>query len=220
MCIRDRFYRQRYAKANKEAEAPNICAAVDHFNHVTDWIKTLILSEADVKKRARVVERFIEVGMECLKLQNFDSMLAITSSLQSPPVDRLKKTWALLSEQHTQDADALKRYSDPRKNSANLRELIANSAPNKPALPFIGLVLADLIHSDEIPSKHEDDPTLIRWQRYKMIGRVLDAVPRYKRNSFASFKVDPEFVLNFNNMELFDKDEARLASRGLEARQQ
>lgn len=52
-----------------------------------------VVDEQDVKKRIGVVKHWIEVGEECLKLNNFDTLTAISCAIESTPVRRLHNTW-------------------------------------------------------------------------------------------------------------------------------
>lgn len=56
------------------------------------------MDEQDVKKRIGVVKHWIEVGEECLKLNNFDTLTAISCAIESTPVRRLHNTWEVKSK--------------------------------------------------------------------------------------------------------------------------
>jgi hypothetical protein len=52
-----------------------------------------VVDEQDVKRRVVIVKHWIEVGEECLKMNNFDTLMAITNGIESTPVSRLYNTW-------------------------------------------------------------------------------------------------------------------------------
>jgi len=45
-----------------------------------------------LKQRTKLLKRFIKLAVECLKLNNFNAVFAITGGLQNSAVHRLKKT--------------------------------------------------------------------------------------------------------------------------------
>lgn len=44
------------------------------------------------KQRVRLVEYWIETGLECFNIGNFNSLMAIIAGLNMSPISRLKKT--------------------------------------------------------------------------------------------------------------------------------
>jgi len=52
-----------------------------------------VVDEQDVKRRVAIVKHWIEVGEECLRMNNFDTLMAITNGIESTPVSRLYNTW-------------------------------------------------------------------------------------------------------------------------------
>lgn len=118
--------------------------ATDLAHLVTDSI----LREADVKKRALVIKQWIKVARNLLELSNYDSLMAIICSLSSSMIMRLKHTWEHVPTKHQSSLDELKAVVDVSRNYSILRQRLANSPPNTPTLPFVGLYLTDLTFVD------------------------------------------------------------------------
>ncbi|XP_011942757.1 PREDICTED: ral-GDS-related protein-like [Cercocebus atys] len=89
---------QRHQKGSEHV-APTVCATIAHFNRLTNCVTTSCLGDHSMRARdrARVVEHWIKVARECLRLNNFSSVHAIVSALRSNPIHRLHKTWAGVS---------------------------------------------------------------------------------------------------------------------------
>jgi hypothetical protein len=56
---------------------------------------TSIVLEKTKKARAKIIEKWIEVGNRCQELDNLSSPVAIMVGFDASPVSRLKKTWSV-----------------------------------------------------------------------------------------------------------------------------
>ena len=56
-------------------------AMIDHFNKVSLWTATLILQQPDLKERARVFVKIVDVCKQLRKLHSFNTLLAMLSAL-------------------------------------------------------------------------------------------------------------------------------------------
>lgn len=105
-----------------------------------------ILQHEEAKKRAIVVKQWIKIAKKCRELNNYDSLMAIVCSLNSSMINRLKKTWELVSEKTLKRLEELRNITDCSRNFANLRQLLQNHVA--PCLPFVGTYLTDLTFVD------------------------------------------------------------------------
>ncbi|XP_071656408.1 ral guanine nucleotide dissociation stimulator-like 1 [Patagioenas fasciata] len=89
------IWSRRDKKENKQL-AQSIRATISQFNAVTNCVLSTILESKELKTqpRAKILEKWIRIGRQCRILNNFSSLKAIVSALQSTSVYRLKKTWA------------------------------------------------------------------------------------------------------------------------------
>jgi hypothetical protein len=51
-----------WSKKDKELKSPNVLKMIGRFNEVSNWICVLILTELDVKKRALIIKKIIQIG--------------------------------------------------------------------------------------------------------------------------------------------------------------
>lgn len=66
------------------------------------WVATEIVLTPNQKQRSVVIERFIDLAAQCLKLANFNSVMAIHLALNLAAVSRLKASWKGVSAKHLQ----------------------------------------------------------------------------------------------------------------------
>ncbi|XP_057162936.1 ral guanine nucleotide dissociation stimulator-like isoform X2 [Ursus arctos] len=91
-----------WSKRNKpgnEHLAPTVRATVAQFNGVAKCVITTCLGNPSMtaRDRAMVVEHWIKVAKACQILQNYYSLNAIVSALQTVSIYHLKKTWEKVS---------------------------------------------------------------------------------------------------------------------------
>ena len=123
---------------------------------------TEIVRTAHNKKRGAVIKHFIQLAQSCLELRNFAVVSAIVSGLNMNAIQRLKKSWKVISRgwsgykltalktipKAVQDQLAhLEGYVMPYNNFAKYRNALKTSP--LPCLPFIGIYCRDLTHIEE-----------------------------------------------------------------------
>lgn len=75
---------------------------------------------------------------KCLQLNNFNSLTAIISGLNSAPIHRLRRTWETASQKTITLLDSLNRVMNSTKNFFAYRETL--HSVNPPCVPFLGLI--------------------------------------------------------------------------------
>ncbi|KAI9664573.1 MAG: hypothetical protein M1821_006019 [Bathelium mastoideum] len=128
------------------SKAVNVRAMSTLSTDLANLVADTILSVEDVKKRAIVIKQWVKIGMKCLELNNYDSLMAIICSLNSSMVQRLKRTWDLVSVKNSNRLEELKAIVDVSKNYAVLRQRLETEVA--PCLPFVGIYLTDLTFVD------------------------------------------------------------------------
>jgi hypothetical protein len=157
-------------RATKPAESPHYQQTVEHFNRVSLWIRSNIVLEPLLDKRAALLQKFIATASELRRQQNFSGLAQITFSLSSPPISRLKETWALLSAAEQTVFTDLCALTSPIHNFAVLREAIRQATP--PLLPPLFLTTKDLTALEEASATWNTSGQL-NWEKLKRIGESI-----------------------------------------------
>ncbi|KAM9325537.1 ras-specific guanine nucleotide-releasing factor RalGPS1 isoform 2-T2 [Gastrophryne carolinensis] len=134
-------------KKEKHILAPNVVAFTRRFNQVTFWVVREILTTQTLKIRAEILSHFIKIAKKLLDLNNLHSLMAVVSALQSAPIFRLSKTWALLNRKDKTTFERLNYLLSKEDNYKRTREYIRNQKMVA-MIPYLGIYLLDLIYID------------------------------------------------------------------------
>ncbi|KAK6057176.1 RasGEF domain protein [Cooperia oncophora] len=169
-----------WAQEQDEKKSPNMVAFTEHFNNVSFWVRTLVITPSNPKEREKYMMKFIKIMKQLRRLGNFNSYLALLSALVSSPLTRLDWSKAV--------TDALREHAnimDTSHSYKNYRLLLQQAAP--PTVPYIGVVLQDLtfVHAgnpDTLPAERCGGRRgfvnfLKRWHQYA----ILDSIRKMKR---------------------------------------
>ncbi|XP_009890599.1 PREDICTED: ras-specific guanine nucleotide-releasing factor RalGPS1 isoform X2 [Charadrius vociferus] len=134
-------------KKEKHILAPNIVAFTRRFNQVSFWVVREILTAQTLKIRAEILSHFVKIAKKLLELNNLHSLMSVVSALQSAPIFRLTKTWALLNRKDKTTFEKLDYLLSKEDNYKRTREYI-RSLKMVPTIPYLGIYLLDLIYID------------------------------------------------------------------------
>ncbi|XP_049301021.1 guanine nucleotide-releasing factor 2 isoform X5 [Anopheles funestus] len=188
-----------WAQEQCEERSPNLTRFTEHFNKMSYWARTQILSQNDAKDREKHVIKFIKIMKHLRKINNYNSYLALLSALDSAPIRRL--------EWHKTITEGLKEYCaliDSSSSFRAYRQALAETIP--PCIPYIGLVLQDLtfVHIGN-PDLLPDGSTNFskRWQQYHIVVNMK----RFKKGSYP-FKKNERIIGFFDNFEYYLDEDA------------
>src|SRR5579859_7499300 len=176
---------QEFRSDKRKSSAVNVKALSTLSSVMTAWVADSIMDEtADVKRRAQIIKHWIKVCQKCMSLNNYSSMYNIFCALESTSVQRLNKTWPLLSTKYKETMDTLRHLTDVARNHAVYRAELRKRVP--PCLPFMGLYLTDLTFVDEgnldtrpVPDS-PDGPALINFDKHIKTARIISDVQRFQ----------------------------------------
>ncbi|XP_075435131.1 ras-specific guanine nucleotide-releasing factor RalGPS1 isoform X4 [Ascaphus truei] len=134
-------------KKEKHILAPNVVAFTRRFNQVSFWVVREILTAQTLKIRAEILSHFIKIAKKLLELNNLHSLMSVVSALQSAPIFRLTKTWALLNRKDKTTFDKLDYLLSKEDNYKRTREYM-RSLKMVPSIPYLGIYLLDVIYID------------------------------------------------------------------------
>jgi hypothetical protein len=55
------------------SKAPHLASIIQRFNHVSYWVATEVVMNYDLKQRAEVLKRFIQIAQMCFEHRNFNT---------------------------------------------------------------------------------------------------------------------------------------------------
>lgn len=119
-----------WAQEQNEERSPNLTKFTEHFNKMSYWARTKILSIPEAKDREKFVMKFIKIMKYLRKMNNFNSYLALLSALDSAPITRLE--W----QKHI--TEGLKEYCaliDSSSSFRAYRQALADTTP--PCIPYM-----------------------------------------------------------------------------------
>ncbi|XP_071666695.1 ral guanine nucleotide dissociation stimulator-like 1 [Patagioenas fasciata] len=230
------IWSRRDKKENKQL-AQSIRATISQFNAVTNCVLSTILESKELKtqQRAKILEKWIRIARQCRVLNNFSSLKAIVSALQSTSVYRLKKTWACVPKDTMLMFEELSEIFSDSDNFAMSRELlmkvgislscqlmISTKAELSPGatqgtVPYLGTFLTDLVMLDTALQDYLEGG-LINFEKRRREFEVIAQIKLLQSscNSYC-MAADEKFVQWFRRQRHLSDEESFHLSREIEA---
>ncbi|KAL2821836.1 ras guanine nucleotide exchange factor domain-containing protein [Aspergillus cavernicola] len=166
----------------KEQPAPNVRSLIQYFNQLSSWVGALILAESDLKKRTQVIGHLINVANICHELQNYSAVVSMLSGLESAPVYRLGRTWAMVTQRSCDILQPLQALISSDQNYQAYRDALRRAMP--PCIPFLGLFLKDLVFiEDGNPGLTPEG--LINFSKYSMLSSTIHGAHRFQEAPYS-----------------------------------
>ncbi|XP_066532232.1 ras-specific guanine nucleotide-releasing factor RalGPS2 isoform X2 [Hoplias malabaricus] len=166
-------------KKEKHSSAPNAVAFTRRFNQVSFWVVREILHAQTLKIRAEVLSHYIRTAKKLCDLNNLHAVMAVVSGLQSAPIFRLTKTWALLSRKDKATFERLEYLMSKEDNYKRLRDYISSQSMTS-CIPYLGMYLSDLTYIDSAyPSTGS---ILENEQRSNLMNNILRIISDLQRS--------------------------------------
>ncbi|XP_057185002.1 ras-specific guanine nucleotide-releasing factor RalGPS1 isoform X1 [Triplophysa rosa] len=160
-------------KKEKHKLAPNVVAFTRRFNQVSFWLVREILTAQTLKIRAEILSHFVKIAKKLLELNNLHSLVSVVSALQTAPIFRLSKTWALISRKDKATFEKLDYLTSKEENYARMREYI-RSLKMVPCIPYLGIYLLDMIYIDS--AYPASDSIIETEQRTNQMNNILRVI--------------------------------------------
>lgn len=93
----------------------------------------------------------LQIAEHCIEHHNYSTGMSLVSGLRCSSVSRLAKTWRGISRKDAAAWENLTEIFDAQNNFSAYRRQM-HQAIGEPALPYIGVVLQDLLMVEELPT--------------------------------------------------------------------
>lgn len=95
----------------------------------------MILYSEKLMERGQVLSKFVRIGKELLKLNNYNTLMGIIAGLHMSSITRLKFTMGLLSDELAKDLEDLAQLMNPQASFKQYRQHLSNI--KRPAIPYL-----------------------------------------------------------------------------------
>jgi hypothetical protein len=171
---------------NSGINAVNVRAMSTLSTNLSNLVTDTVLQYEDIKKRGAIIKHWIKVAHKCLELKNYSSLMAITCSLNSSTIERLKRTWGMVSSKHKNMLKDLQTIVEPYKNFTILRRRLQHHGP--PCLPYLGMYLTDLTFVDagnpdtkQLPGTDDhEDISVINFDKHIRTANIISELQRFQ----------------------------------------
>ncbi|KAM8890188.1 ras-specific guanine nucleotide-releasing factor RalGPS2 isoform X2 [Synchiropus splendidus] len=189
-------------KKEKHSSAPNVVAFTRRFNQTSFWVCREILHAQTLKIRAEVLSLYIRTAKKLCDMNNLHAVMAVVSALQSAPIFRLSKTWALLSRKDKATFDRLDFLMSKEDNYKRLRDFISSQSMVS-CIPYLGMYLSDLTYIDSAyPSTGS---ILENEQRSNLMNNILRIISDLQRSCTYDIQVLPHIQKYLNSVRYIEE---------------
>eukprot|EP01083_Nonionella_stella_P017038 47595_1 len=173
--IQDREFLDHNWK-RRDNKRTNLLKMIDHFNHITKFVQMQILNETTLRNRAKTLKNLIKVGMRLMELRNYNTLCAFHSALSSAPIHRLKAMWNRVPQRYMTMVRQIKDLFDRNDNHCNLRRKLSGATVDEPHIPYMGLLLQDLVFVDDGGARSVYDQNRINFHKMLQINETIQRV--------------------------------------------
>lgn len=115
--------------------SPNVVQLLGRLNDVSNFLCSLVVWQEKKADRAFFYTKFIRLGLQLLKLNNYHTLMGVVVALNRSSVTRLRFTMAECDPKIVQQFKTLEQLMDPSGSFKNYRKAI--QATRLPALPYL-----------------------------------------------------------------------------------
>ena len=182
---------------------------VGYFNKLASWTITLILEQKTPKQRASIINKFRLIVVKLREINNFNSLMAISSGLSSVSITRLKRTSEYLKK--NLEFDEIQELISSNSSWKNYRQELKEA--KRPVIPFLGVFLRDFTVLGEFQDKNSHG--MINTGKLFKMGEIISFLMDLKSDEFP--RVNHTIFLNLLCQHvMYDSDSAYHQSCQLE----
>ncbi|MCQ2816284.1 MAG: RasGEF domain-containing protein [archaeon] len=175
---------------NREENSNNVLGAVTRFDKLILFIIEDICAYDLEEVRARAIEKWVQIAIQCREYHNLNDSLIITSAFSHYLLRRMKKSWALVSPNTMEQIKDLQSFCDLTNSYAKVKEHIDKCLETGEVyIPYLGMVLKELINLNE-KLKYVKDKFLINFNKLRRISEALNRFFLFQKSVFRYRPID------------------------------
>lgn len=170
----------------------NFNRMIHHFNHVAFWVANIILLRDKPKHRARALEKFMGIAWKLRYLNNYNSLGAVISGINSIAVHRLAQTRELIPAPAQKEFMRLEILMGSQKSHSAYRLAWTNTPTQR--IPFLPLHLRDLVLAEQGNRTYVAgaEGERINWKKFEIMGEVIIGVRKSQEVSYPTMNKNEE----------------------------
>eukprot|EP01129_Flabellula_baltica_P008573 TRINITY_DN3419_c0_g1_i1.p1 TRINITY_DN3419_c0_g1~~TRINITY_DN3419_c0_g1_i1.p1 ORF type:complete len:712 (-),score=126.79 TRINITY_DN3419_c0_g1_i1:31-2166(-) len=186
------FLSHAWCNKSLKHKAKELLKLIDRVNSLSKFTIYVILKEEDLKRRAKVYGKILDVAWELHEMNNFSSCVALISGLQSSSVYRLALTKSKITNEQKERETELMKLLEPEDNYDYYKTKLSQAIA--PCIPFLGIFLTDIIHLEDL---HQDmlDEKRINFHKRKLIYDIIMNIRQFTSTPYNFVMV--EQIQNF-----------------------
>ena len=175
------------------------CKSLEHFNrmihqfnHVAFWVANVILLRDKPKHRAKALEKFMSVAWKLRHLNNYNSLGAVISGINSIAVHRLAQTRDLVPAPAQKQFMRLEILMGSQKSHSAYRLAWTNTPTQR--IPFLPLHLRDLVLAEQGNRTYapNTEGERINWKKFEIMGEVIIIIQKSQKVPYPTINKNEE----------------------------
>ena len=170
----------------------NFNRMIHQFNHVAFWVANLILLRDKPKHRARALEKFMSIAWKLRYLNNYNSLGAVISGINSIAVHRLTQTRELIPVSAQKQFMRLEILMGSQKSHSAYRLAWTNTPSQR--IPFLPLHLRDLVLAEQGNRTYATcvEGERINWKKFEIMGEVIIGIKKSQEVPYPTINTNEE----------------------------
>ena len=170
----------------------NFNRMIHQFNHVAFWVANVILLREKPKHRSRALEKFMSIAWKLRYMNNYNSLGAVVSGINSIAVHRLVQTRELIPAPAQKQFMRLEILMGSQKSHSAYRLAWTNTPTQR--IPFLPLHLRDLVLAEQGNRTYVAgaEGERINWKKFEIMGEVIIGIQRSQEVVYAVFNKNEE----------------------------
>ena len=212
---RRELYKAVYMKKDKYNTSPNVMKTIEQFNNLTFFIIEDILCYDYPKTRAKVMEKWIDIALYCIKSYDFNDYLAINVALNNYIITGLQLTFRELSKNYENKLMKMNSLCSVQGNYLEIRKLLKKIPKNTFYIPYPGILLKDLTFLEE-KYKYMVGDAMINFEKIEVVQNTIDEFFNFKQSTHDSLHVPNKALFFFEKIITRSEDELEKLAKNLE----